>query len=115
MVSGVVSDPVVVSTSDGRFTGTFTLTVEKANKAARQAGWSVTDVEPVALANVRLSVEELADATLEEGESVKLVGKVAVPRANRSFDCGATVGDPTVMKVVFQAPATEDEQEGQTP
>lgn len=118
VVSGVVSGPDVVSTGDGRFTGTFTLTVEKANKAARQAGWSVTDVEPVALENIRLSVEELADATLEEGESVKLVGKVSVPRVNRNVDCGATVGEPTFKKIVFQAPPTEPEQEmqeGQTP
>ncbi|MDQ3769474.1 MAG: hypothetical protein M3370_08370, partial [Actinomycetota bacterium] len=100
--------------SDKRFSGTFTLTIDKANKVARRAGWSVADAESVVLDGVRLSIEEPADATLEDGESIKLVGKVSVPRRNKKFDCGATVGEPTFKKVVFQAPATEEEQEGQT-
>ncbi len=114
VVSGVVSDPEVASSSDRRFTGTFTLTVEKANKVARRAGWSVADAEPVILERVRLSIQDPADATLEEGESVKLVGKVSVPRKNRKFSCGATVGAPSFKKVVFKAPATEGEQESPT-
>ncbi len=114
VVSGVVSAPDVTSSSDKRFSGTFTLTIDKANKVARRAGWSVADAESVVLDGVRLSIEEPADATLEDGESIKLVGKVSVPRRNKKFDCGATVGEPTFKKVVFQAPATEEEQEGQT-
>jgi len=109
VVSGVVSETDVASTSDGRFTTTLTLTVEKANKVARQAGWSVADTETVALDDVRLSAEERADATLEEGESVKLVGKVAVPRMSNKFGCGAKVGAPTFKKIVFKAPALEAE------
>jgi len=114
VVSGVVSAPEVATSSDRRFTGSFTLTVEKANKVARQAGWSVADAETVDLDDVRLSVEEPADATLEEGESVKLVGKVSVPRKNKKFDCGATVGAPTFKKIVFKAPTIEVEPEGPT-
>ncbi|HEV2820463.1 MAG TPA: hypothetical protein VGW11_08155 [Solirubrobacteraceae bacterium] len=114
VVSGVVSAPEVTSSSDKKFTGNFTLTVEKANKVARRAGWSVADAESVVLDGVRLSIEEPADATLEEGESVKLVGKVSVPRKNKKFDCGATVGEPTFKKVIFQAPAIEVEQEDQS-
>lgn len=112
VVSGVVSDVDVVSTSGKRVTADFTLTVDKANKVARQAGWSVADAESVSLDNVRLSVQELADTTLEEGESVKLIGKIAVPRKSKRFDCGATVGEPRFKKVLFQAPVTEAEAEG---
>jgi len=109
VVSGVVSETDVASTSDGRFTTTLTLTVEKANKVARQAGWSVADTETVALDDVRLfrGGARRRDARGGREREARREGRRAPQE--QQVRLRRKVGAPTFKKIVFKAPALEAE------